>query len=118
MQQLGHYCPESCADSPDRFLNVSFFLFRHCWKRSQEFAWRTIGSGQNKEKSMASKLAMRPKSPAPQSASMPQVNEADHSAIQESIRLLAYKKWEAAGKPEGDGCLYWLDAERELRQNN
>jgi hypothetical protein len=33
----------------------------------------------------------------------------------EQIRKLAYLKWEQAGKPEGDGIEFWLEAERELR---
>jgi hypothetical protein len=34
---------------------------------------------------------------------------------EEQIRLRAYQKWEAAGKPEGDDHRFWLEAERELR---
>ncbi len=30
------------------------------------------------------------------------------------IRLGAYLKWEAAGKPPGDGIDFWLEAEKEL----
>lgn len=32
----------------------------------------------------------------------------------EDIRLLAYWKWQAAGKPTNDGVQFWLEAEREL----
>lgn len=32
-----------------------------------------------------------------------------------AIRELAYSKWEAAGRPTGDGAQFWLEAERELR---
>jgi hypothetical protein len=32
----------------------------------------------------------------------------------EEIRKIAYQKWERAGKPDGDGVNFWLDAEREL----
>ena len=32
----------------------------------------------------------------------------------EDIRLWAYQKWEAAGKPTGDGVQFWLEAEQEL----
>lgn len=32
----------------------------------------------------------------------------------EDIRLCAYQKWEAAGKPTGDGIQFWLAAEQEL----
>jgi hypothetical protein len=34
----------------------------------------------------------------------------------ETIRARAYAKWEAAGRPAGDGVAFWLDAERELSQ--
>jgi len=33
---------------------------------------------------------------------------------EEDIRLCAYQKWEAAGKPTGDGAQFWLQAEQEL----
>jgi hypothetical protein len=32
----------------------------------------------------------------------------------ECIRRLAYARWEAAGRPEGDGVPFWLEAEHEL----
>lgn len=32
----------------------------------------------------------------------------------EDIRVRAYRKWEAAGRPVGDGLQFWLEAEREL----
>jgi len=32
----------------------------------------------------------------------------------EDIRICAYQKWEAAGKPAGDGVQFWLEAEQEL----
>jgi hypothetical protein len=35
---------------------------------------------------------------------------------EEAIRLSAYQKWEAAGKPDGDGVNFWLEAEQELSQ--
>jgi hypothetical protein len=38
------------------------------------------------------------------------------SLSNDAIRLNAYLKWEAAGKPGGDGVDFWLQAERELRQ--
>jgi len=34
----------------------------------------------------------------------------------EEIRLCAYRKWESAGKPTGNGIQFWLQAERELVQ--
>ena len=38
------------------------------------------------------------------------------AAAEEQIRILAYQKWEAAGKPESDGVRFWLEAEREFLQ--
>jgi hypothetical protein len=35
-------------------------------------------------------------------------------ATDEEIRRLAYLKWEAAGRPEGDGFNFWVEAEQEL----
>jgi hypothetical protein len=35
-------------------------------------------------------------------------------ATSEQVRLRAYLRWEAAGKPAGDGVQFWLEAEREL----
>ena len=35
----------------------------------------------------------------------------------DTIRLRAYQKWEAAGKPAGDGVEFWLAAERELSRS-
>jgi hypothetical protein len=35
---------------------------------------------------------------------------------EEDIRVRAYLKWEAAGKPWGDGVDFWLAAEQELHQ--
>ena len=32
------------------------------------------------------------------------------------IRARAYEKWEAAGRPAGDGVQFWLQAETELSQ--
>jgi hypothetical protein len=36
----------------------------------------------------------------------------------DEIRQLAYAKWEAAGKPPGDGSDFWLQAETELLDRN
>ena len=36
----------------------------------------------------------------------------------DEIRQLAYEKWEAAGKPPGDGSDFWLQAEKELLDRN
>ena len=37
------------------------------------------------------------------------------SVSDEKIRLRAYQNWEAAGKPQGNGVQFWLEAEREHR---
>jgi len=36
----------------------------------------------------------------------------------EDIRLCAYRKWESAGRPTGDGLRFWLEAEQELGGGN
>ncbi len=36
------------------------------------------------------------------------------SVSAEDIRLCAYRKWESAGRPTGDGLQFWLEAEQEL----
>ena len=35
---------------------------------------------------------------------------------QEVVRVHAYQKWEAAGRPNGDGVNFWIEAEQELVQ--
>lgn len=37
-----------------------------------------------------------------------------HLVLEDAIRLRAHEKWEAAGKPNGDGVRFWLEAEKEL----
>lgn len=32
------------------------------------------------------------------------------------IRLCAYRKWESAGRPPGNGIQFWLAAKQELEQ--
>jgi Protein of unknown function (DUF2934) len=39
---------------------------------------------------------------------------ADSPTTLNEIRVLAYRKWETAGKPLGDGTQFWLEAEKEL----
>lgn len=36
------------------------------------------------------------------------------SVCEEAIRLRAFQKWEAAGKPQGNGVQFWLEAEQQL----
>jgi hypothetical protein len=46
----------------------------------------------------------------------PERNNTDNGRLvtEEVIRLRAYMKWEAAGKPPGNGVNFWVEAEREL----
>lgn len=41
-------------------------------------------------------------------------NPQSTGARDEAIRALAFSKWEAAGRPAGDGFEFWLEAEREV----
>ena len=41
----------------------------------------------------------------------------DDSVSEEAIRLRAYEKWESAGKPDGDGRRFWLEAVHEVLQS-
>lgn len=41
-------------------------------------------------------------------------NQHPTDACHEAIRVLAHRKWEAAGCPAGDGITFWLEAEREI----
>jgi hypothetical protein len=36
-------------------------------------------------------------------------------ACDDVVRVSAYFKWVAAGRPDGDGVNFWLEAERELQ---
>jgi len=45
-----------------------------------------------------------------------ELSQNGQSPSDEAIRLRAYQKWENAGKPDGDGVDFWLEAERELSQ--
>ena len=50
----------------------------------------------------------QPKTPVPER----QLEEA--SSYEDEIRPLAYRKWEEAGCPAGDGVPFWLAAEKEI----
>lgn len=52
-------------------------------------------------------------------ASEPQLTESapqNGSVSEEEVRRAAYLKWEAAGRPEGDGLNFWMEALQELSQ--
>ncbi len=44
------------------------------------------------------------------------VAEPEPVVAEDAIRLSAYYKWVAAGRPAGDGVGFWLEAEQELLQ--
>ena len=50
----------------------------------------------------------------PTKASIVTSDDPGKLASDQDIRLCAYQKWEAAGKPSGDGVQFWLEAEQEL----
>jgi DUF2934 family protein len=58
------------------------------------------------------KLIEKPK----QEESVTATTPASQPISVETIRMCAYLKWEAAGKPQGDDCRFWFEAEQELRQ--
>jgi len=45
-----------------------------------------------------------------------QMTESHADGLEERIRELAYEKWEAAGRPAGDGTDFWVSAELEIRK--
>lgn len=48
-------------------------------------------------------------------ATQPKTMPYQITPTQEEIQVRAYQKWEAAGRPAGDGLKFWLEAERELK---
>jgi hypothetical protein len=38
----------------------------------------------------------------------------EQQQIREATEKLAYKKWQAAGSPQGNGVNFWLEAEKEI----
>jgi Protein of unknown function (DUF2934) len=65
----------------------------------------------------ASHMDASPGKPTSQSNAAIVSSDNDHNgklAFLEDIRLCAFQKWEAAGKPSGDGVPFWLEAEQEL----
>ena len=63
--------------------------------------------------------ASRPREPQVERTSAPAPGSPTPNGktlCEEDIRLCAYCKWEAAGKPGGDGVSFRLEAEKELLQ--
>jgi hypothetical protein len=54
-------------------------------------------------------------SSSPRGTMQPNVRTpAIHDAMEQSIRVRAYQKWEEAGKPNTDPERFWLEAEQEV----
>lgn len=49
-----------------------------------------------------------------ESAALKVDTEVTFDQLQQEVRELAYKKWEEAGYPEGDGQQFWVAAEEEI----
>jgi DUF2934 family protein len=62
---------------------------------------------------MAKKVA-RKQSPSVKSLVEVEPSHNGQMPHEEEIRFQAYLKWEAAGKPMGDGSNFWMEAEKEL----
>jgi hypothetical protein len=68
----------------------------------------------------------RPGEPAPVSARTTPAEASDSVSLgpraaprtqptEDEIRARAYALWEQAGRPEGDGAQFWMEAEKELK---
>ena len=77
--------------------------------------------------STATKQSVRPQPSKPQSQApqsqpakpqssppMPERRAEQGNGREDEIRALAYRKWQEAGGPTGDGVEFWLTAEMEI----
>jgi len=72
---------------------------------------------QHHRKHAASAHACQDKSTTPTKAAVASSDNGHNGQVVcEKIRLCAYQRWEAAGKPSGDGVRFWLEAEQELAE--
>jgi len=62
----------------------------------------------------------RPAESRPAQINPPQINQAQINTppSEEAVRVGAYLRWDAAGRPGGDGVRFWLEAEQELLTEN
>src|SRR5262245_61929303 len=65
-------------------------------------------------KSVGTAVAVKQPSDAPATNSDDRRNPRASLPAHEAIELCAYLRWEAAGRPAGDGVDFWLAAEDEL----
>lgn len=70
-----------------------------------------------KSATLARPASVKTTSATPAVVSAPGDQQSDDGRLvqEDAIRLRAYEKWEAAGKPNGDGIRFWLEAEKELK---
>jgi hypothetical protein len=91
-----------------------------CSLRSKDHVKRFAVVGEKKDREWEKRLAepfvnVRFFEPEEREKAWHWVVEGAQSEIdREWISHLAYAKWEAAGRPEGDGLKFWVEAEREL----
>jgi hypothetical protein len=71
-------------------------------------------TGEMREEAVDSRTAPKP-FPKGEPTRLPPASMRRSLTLNE-IHLLAYHKWEAAGRPSGDGTRFWLEAEQELLQ--
>ncbi len=58
--------------------------------------------------------AVAPQSARPTAGTATAARSASPKATEDDVRLLAYFKWEADGRPDGHDLHFWYEAEREL----
>jgi len=88
-------------------ISVSESLVQHSRKAGNMSNLTATSGKQATVKNSASKETLAPVTTIPES------NEQCMS--EDEIRLNAYLKWEAAGRPDGDEVQFWLEAEKELQ---
>jgi hypothetical protein len=93
-------------DSPDWFLSE--------FEGAKMTATKTTEKTVQGAKQVASGTVGAPKADLSASCSY----EGRSLAHENKLRLRAYQKWEAAGRPEGDGVQFWLEAEVELARES
>jgi hypothetical protein len=71
-------------------------------------------SGVSTRKVMTSKTPVA--EPPPIEVAKVEISTADidKQLPEEAVRIGAYLRWDAAGRPGGDGVRFWLEAEQEL----
>lgn len=63
------------------------------------------------------RASVRPKSETKPASVLAKPSANGPPTSEEAIRLCAYRNWETAGKPGGNGVNFWLEAEQEVSQH-